>query len=141
MIVYLTFVFFSVFNAGAMTTLQLQHYALYPLVGHHAFAKYIAANNRAATIPAVIPGSLGLILSIAVAMRPPSFIRHGEALVLVALNVLAFISTFLWQRPLQSAMAQNGYDESATRRLVATNWIRTGALLVNAVIVVVLLYR
>lgn len=141
MTLYLTFVFFAVFNAGCMTTLQLQHYALYPLVGKESFAKYMEANNRAATIPAVIPAIVALLLSIVIAVRPPSFIAVGEVALLIALNVIALISTFVWQRPLQSTMAQRGYDETITRRLIATNWLRTIAFLINAILAVAVLDR
>ena len=41
------------------------------------------------------------------------------------LNLVALLSTFVWQRPLHSRLAQSGYDEATVRRLIATNWIRT----------------
>ena len=48
---YLFFVFLAIYNAGCMTTLQLQHYGIYPSVGKENFANYMRANNRAAALP------------------------------------------------------------------------------------------
>lgn len=134
MILYLVFLFLAIYNAGCMTVLQLQHYSIYPLVGREQFARYIAANNRAAAIPSVIPGMLLMLMSVVILIRRPPFIGTAEAVAFVALNVIALISTFVWQRPLQSTMASLGYDEAKVRRLIATNWIRTSAFLLNALL-------
>jgi hypothetical protein len=37
LIIFLTYTFLAVFSAGAMLTLPVQHFALYPLVGREAF--------------------------------------------------------------------------------------------------------
>ena len=43
----------------------------------------------------------------------------------LALNIIAFVSTFKWQRKLQSDMANTGYDKTKIKLLLSTNWIRT----------------
>ena len=53
---FAAFLFLALFNAGAMTTLQIQHYGIYPYVGRDDFKRYMQANNQAAFIPAVLPG-------------------------------------------------------------------------------------
>jgi len=40
---FAAFLFLASFNAGSMTTLQIQHYALYPQVGGKAFAERFAS--------------------------------------------------------------------------------------------------
>jgi hypothetical protein len=37
LILYGIYLFLAVFNAGNMTTLQIQHYAIYPFVGKENF--------------------------------------------------------------------------------------------------------
>jgi hypothetical protein len=81
-----------------LTTLQLQHYGIYPHVGRDAFADYIRANNRAAFLPAILPAMLLLLTSIILTASRPVFMP------------------------------------AKTRLLLSTNWIRTVAFLVQAVL-------
>ena len=133
-LLFTAFVVLAGFNAGVMTTLQVQHYGIYPSVGREAFAGYVRANNRAAFVPAIAPAMLLLIVSAALVFTRPSFMRATDAHLALALNLVSLASTFIWQRPLQSQMARSGYDESKTRRLIATNWIRTAAFGAQAIL-------
>ena len=125
MTVFLVFLFLAIYNAGCMTTLQLQHYGIYPAVAQEHFAAYMGANNRAATLPTIVPAMLLLLASVVFVLQRPGFVRPYEAAAGLALNLVALLSTFVWQRPLHSRLAQSGYDEAAVRRLIGTNWIRT----------------
>ena len=138
---YLFFLFLAVYNAGCMTTLQLQHYAIYPAVGKESFANYMRANNRAAALPTILPAMLLLLMSIAMLFYRPQFVRQAEAIGFVVLNLIALGSTFTWQRRLHSEMAESGYDEAKVQRLIATNWIRTISHLLIAVMAVAILGR
>jgi hypothetical protein len=122
---FLLFVFLAVYNAGCMTTLQLQHYGIYPAVGREHFARYMRANNRAALLPTILPAMLLLLSSLSLMVRRPVFVGPYEALAGLGLNLVALLSTFVWQRPIQGRMAERGYDEANTRLLISTNWIRT----------------
>jgi hypothetical protein len=122
---FVVFLLLALYNAGCMTTLQLQHYAIYPAVGHEHFAAYVRANNRAATWPTIVPALLLLLASLVLLVQRPGFVRPSEAAAGLGLNLIALLSTFVWQRPLHSRLAESGYDDLAVRRLIATNWIRT----------------
>ena len=61
---FLLFQFLAIYNAGCMTTLQLQHYGIYPAVGREHFARYMRANNRAALLPTILPAMLLLVSSL-----------------------------------------------------------------------------
>jgi hypothetical protein len=138
---FVAFLFLAVYNAGCMTTLQLQHYGIYPSVGTEHFADYMRANNRAAALPTIVPAMLLLLSSLALVLQRPAFIRPYEAAAAVCLNLVALISTFVWQRPIQGQMAESGYDEAKVRRLIATNWIRTIAHWLIAILGTVILTR
>lgn len=125
MTLFVVFLFLAIYNAGCMTTLQLQHYGIYPSVGREHFAEYMSANNRAATLPTIIPAMLLLLSSLVLMVQRPGFVRPYEAAAGLGLNLVALVSTFVWQRPIQGRMARTGYDEANVRRLIATNWIRT----------------
>jgi hypothetical protein len=141
LILFVVFLFLAIYNAGCMTALQLQHYGIYPAVGRDGFAEYIGANNRAAALPTILPGMLLLILSVAVVIFRPSFVRRYEAWAALALNLITLFSTFRWQRPLQAEMATSGYDETKVRLLIRTNWIRTISYLLLALLCVAMLLR
>jgi len=129
LIIYGIYTFLAAYNAGNMTSLQIQHYGIYQHVGKENFKAYMAANNKAALIPAVLPGMLMLILSIILLFIRPAFMTLPEAIASLILNVVAFFSTFKWQRKLQADMANTGYDEGKIKLLLSTNWIRTIAFI------------
>ena len=140
-LLYGAFAFLAAFNAGAMATLQIQHYPLYPAVGASQFKEYVRANNRAAVIPVIVPAiSLLLVSALLLIARPP-FMSLGAATAAFALNVIQLVSTFVWQRRLQAEMADTGYAEDKVRLLVSTNWIRTLAFLAEAVLAIALFVR
>ena len=129
LIIYGIYTFLAAYNAGNMMSLQIQHYGIYPFVGKDNFKSYMSANNKAALIPAVIPGFLMLILSIVILFFRPAFMTTLESMLSLGLNIIAFISTFKWQRKLQSDMENTGYDETKIKLLLSTNWIRTIAFI------------
>ena len=132
--IYSVYLFLSVFNAGNMTTLQLQHYNIYPFVGKDAFQRYMQANNKAALIPSILPALLLLVANIGLLFFRPRFMSMQGALLSLLLNIVALMSTFVWQRKIQADMAVLGYDEAKVKRLVSTNWVRTIAFLVQAIL-------
>jgi len=141
MILFVAFLFLAIYNVGCMMALQLQHYGIYPAVGREGFAEYMRANNRAAALPTIVPGMLLLLLSIALVIFRPSFVRPYEAWAALALNLITLFSTFRWQRPLQGEMAIAGYDDAKVRLLIRTNWIRTISYLLLALLCASILLR
>lgn len=139
LIIYAVYTFLATYNAGNMMSLQLQHYGIYPFVGKENFKSYISANNKAALIPAILPAMVMLILSVILIFIRPVFMTTWEAIVSLALNIIAFISTFKWQRKLQSDMANTGYDEGKIKLLLSTNWIRTIAFILLGILTISIL--
>jgi hypothetical protein len=135
------FVLLAAFNAGTMTTLQLQHYGIYRFVGRTNFNEYIRANNRAAVLPAIVPAILLLIASVILMFERPPFMSLGDASAALSLNLAQLASTFVWQRRLQAEMAATGYDDAKVRLLLSTNWIRTIAFLMQMLLAAAILVR
>ena len=125
MTLFIIFLFLAIYNAGCMTTLQLQHYGIYPAVPKEGFAEYLRANNRAAVLPTIVPAILLLLVSVGLVLYRPVFVSLFESIAAFWLNFFAFMSTILWQRRLQGEMAATGYDEHKVSLLIRTNWIRT----------------
>jgi hypothetical protein len=139
--VYGIFLFLSVFAAGNMLTLQIQHYGIYPFVGKENFRNYIQANNNAAKGPSIIPAMLLLLMNLVLIFVRPDFIPLITVIIFLVLNLIALVSTFKFQRKLQGEMAESGYDEEKIRMLVTTNWIRTVVFMIQAVLAVVITVR
>ena len=125
MTLFVVFLFLAIYNCGNMTTLQLQHYGIYPAVPREGFAEYMRANNRAAAVPTIVPAILLLLTSVALVFFRPAFVTTFEGAAAFWLNFFAFMSTALWQRRLQGDMALTGYNEEKIGLLIRTNWIRT----------------
>ena len=138
LIIYGAYLFLAVFNAGNMTTLQIQHYGIYPFVGKENFQNYIQANNQAARLPSILPAMLLLVVNLILLFYRPVFLSTTAALLSLAFNAIALVSTFVWQRKLQGQMAMEGFDENKIKLLISTNWIRTIVFLMQAIMAVVI---
>ena len=136
LILYGIYLFLAVFNAGNMMTLQIQHYGIYPTVGRENFKDYMKANNKSALIPSIIPALLLIMTNIGLVFVRPEFMPKSIAVLTLILNIIAFVSTATWQRKLQGELAVSGYDEIKIFLLISTNWIRTLAFFIQALIAV-----
>jgi len=87
---FIVFLFLAIYNAGCMTTLQLQHYGIYPAVGREGFADYMKANNRAAAVPTIVPGILLLLVSVGLVFFRPPFVGTLEGVTEARVGVYAF---------------------------------------------------
>ncbi|MEO7802232.1 MAG: hypothetical protein ABIR81_09540 [Ginsengibacter sp.] len=126
LIIFGVYTFLAGYNAGNMTSLQIQHYGIYPFVGKENFKSYMTANNKAAVIPAIIPGMLMLILSIILMFILPVFMTSFEGIALLVLNIIAFISTFKWHESFNQiwqtrGMSYGGRKPSYIFRFIVIN--------------------
>jgi hypothetical protein len=131
-VLLLLYVFLALYAAGMMTTLQLQHFALYPRVGKEAFRDYITANNKAAILPSILPALLLFVVTAMLTFIPQQVSSRSLVVASLLCNCINLISTGVWQAKLHGQLAQSGYREELVRKLVRTNWIRTSVLLVQA---------
>lgn len=139
LILFGIYLFLAIFNAGNMTTLQIQHYGIYQSVGNENFKAYMQANNKSAVIPSILPAMLLILVNIILIFVRPAFMPETAIFISLFLNIMAFASTFIWQRKLQGEMAVTGYDERKISLLISTNWIRTIAFLLQAILAVTII--
>lgn len=135
-VLFLVYVFLALYAAGMMTTLQLQHFALYPRVGKETFRDYITANNKAAVVPSILPALLLMLVTAVLAFIPEHVVPRTLVFSSLLCNLISLVSTGVWQAKLHGQLAQSGYREELVRKLVATNWIRTSAILVQAALAI-----
>lgn len=122
---------------GLIWFVQLVHYPLLGRVGRSEHLAYHAGHVRR-TGRVVAPLMLvEAFAAIALVARPGDAPAWAVWLGL-GLVALVWLSTFLVQVPCHERLSR-GFDEAAWRRLVRTNWMRTGAWTVRAGLVVWLL--
>ena len=122
-------------------SLQLQHYSLYPLIDQAHFLQYIKENNKAAILPAIIPGLFNIVLSILLVLKKPEIVSSGFVYIGLAMNLVALASTIIWQARVQGQMAESGFDAIKIQTLISTNWIRTVAYSINGCMSIGLLLK
>jgi hypothetical protein len=133
--VLLVHAFATVAMVGLIWFVQIVHYPLMARVGREQFAAYHEGHVRRTgwvVVPLMVAEAITMI--VVVTRQPPGAPVWGLWLAF-ALLVVAWTSTAWLQVPLHRRLAR-GYDDSANRLLVITNWIRTAAWSARALIVV-----
>lgn len=140
-LILVLFIGLSLYNMGNMMSLQLQHYSLYPLIDPANFLNYIRGNNKAAILPAIMPGLTNMVLGVLLVLKKPETVSPSFAYLGLAMNLIALASTFIWQARIQGQMAHTGFDAMKIQTLITTNWIRTIAYSVNGIMSIGLLFK
>ncbi len=140
-LILVLFIGLSLYNMGNMMSLQLQHYSLYPLIDPANFLNYIRGNNKAAILPAIMPGLTNMVLGVLLVLKKPETVSPSFAYLGLAMNLIALASTFIWQARIQGQMAHTGFDAMKIQTLITTNWIRTIAYSVNGIMSIGLLLK
>lgn len=120
--------------AGLVWFVQLVHYPLFARVPRDAFAAYEREHARRTTwVVAPLMAVEAVCAVVLLALEP------GAPTVLGALLLgVVWASTFLVQVPCHRIL-ERGWDMAAHRRLVRTNWLRTGAWSARGAIAIALL--
>ncbi len=119
---------------GLIWTIQVVHYPLFSLVGESSQARYQRTHMDRITW---VVGPLMLVELVAtgtlVALTPLDPLALAGALLLAVI----WISTALFQVPCHGRLLE-GFDAGIHRRLVTTNWVRTGAWTGRGIVVVIM---
>ncbi len=123
----------TIMMAGLIWFVQLVHYPLYAMVGEEAFSAYERAHtSRITWLVAPLMGveavTAAMLLFLAEAGTSHTLALIGAILVIVVWGSTAFL-----QVPCHTKLMA-GFDPIVARRLVATNWVRTAAWSLRAVI-------
>lgn len=121
---------------GLIWMIQVVQYPLFERVGRDAFAAYHAGHSSRIAMVVVPLMLVEFALAAWWALRS----RRRVAWVGLGLVVVAWFSTFALQVPAHGVLAA-GFDQPTWEFLVATNWLRTVAWTVRAVVLGVLLVK
>jgi len=110
---------------GFIWTIQLLSYPMMAAVPEDGFVSYESAHQRRVTtvLAALAPAELVTAVGVAlVASEVPTWLTFGAGTTLAAI----WVATGVYYAPLHGRLA-DGFDADVHRRLVVTNWWRTGA--------------
>lgn len=111
---------------GVIWFVQVVHYPLFGKVGAQGFAAYSEAHSRLTGYVVGPPMLAELATAMALLASRPEGISEFLPWMGAALLAVVWSSTALLQVPRHRALG-SGFDVSAHRALVATNWLRTTA--------------
>jgi hypothetical protein len=128
----------TLYLVGLVWMVQRVHYPLYAQVGPSRFAAYERAHVHRIT-PVVAPAMLVEAASaLALVWFPPASVPAALPWLGLVLVVLIWAATFALQVPRHTEL-QAGFDATSHRRLVRTNWIRTGLWSLRGVLVLAMM--
>ncbi len=127
----------TLYLTGLVWFVQVVHYPLMGKVGEAFFQAYEQAHTRLTTYVVAPPMLLELGTGVVLYYLSGASLLHLLNLILLT---AVWLSTFLIQVPLHNRLSE-GFDAAAHRRLVRTNWIRTAAWTLRAVLVIFLWSR
>jgi hypothetical protein len=123
---------------GIIWFVQVVHYPLFKWVGAEALPAYQAFNTAATTAVVLPPMLLELLTAVALVLHPPARTSPTLAWAGFALLALIWLSTAFLQVPQHNVLAM-GFNASAHRALVLSNWVRTLAWSARGVLALLLL--
>lgn len=111
---------------GLIWLVQVVHYPLFAHVGESAFVEYERRHQARITWVVAPLMLVELLLAVGLVARPAPHAPRWVAWLGLGLLGVAWLSTFLIQVPLHERLAR-GFDATAHRWLVDSNWLRTSA--------------
>ena len=113
------------YMVGLIWMVQIVHYNMFDRVGLEQFQQYEADHNRLITPIVGVPMLFELATAVLLLFAAPDSFPRWAAIVGLVLIGLIWISTVMSQIPCHTQLL-SGFDEATYRRLVNSNWIRTG---------------
>jgi hypothetical protein len=122
--IFLVHVAATLLMTGAIWFIQVAHYPLFDRVPPAAFMVYEATHIRLTTLVVIPLMGAEAITGTWLLWRRPAAIPIALIWIGLALLAIIWVSTAFLQVP-QHEILSGGFDVSAHRTLVASNWIRT----------------
>jgi len=123
----------SLYLLGLIWCIQIVHYPLMNQVGSDRFHEFHRQHGLRTSFVVVAPMLVELVSAAALAVWVPKGVEPELTVIGLVLVVVIWLSTFAIQVPVHRRLAF-GFDSVAHRRLVTSNWLRTAAWSLRAVV-------
>ncbi len=130
----------TLFMTGLIWFVQVVHYPLFARVEPWAFGRYHADHSRLTTWVVLGPMTAELLTSLLLVFYRPPGTTPALAWAGLAAAVLTWASTVFVQVPLHGRLSE-GFDPSAHRLLVLSNWVRVVAWTAHSALLLVMAWR
>jgi hypothetical protein len=127
----------TLYLLGLIWCIQVVHYPLMDSVARDGFREFHRRHGFRVSLVVVAPMLAELVSAAALAVSVPDGVDSAVTVIGVVLVIVIWISTFVIQVPLHRRLAQ-GFDSVAHRRLVTSNWFRTAAWSLRAIVATVI---
>lgn len=127
----------TLYLLGLIWCIQVVHYPLMNRVSPDGFQEFHHQHGLRVSFVVLVPMLVELVSAAALAVWVPTGVGPMLPAIGLVLVVAIWISTFAIQVPAHRRLAQ-GFDSMAHRRLVNSNWLRTAAWSLRAVVVLVI---
>ena len=128
----------TLYMTGIIWLIQVIHYPLFSLVGEKNFEDYHKSHIQKTSSVIAIPMVLELLTVLYLLIKNNLYRSNLLFLINFSLLVITWIITFLISVPRHDILSK-GHNELAIKTLVNTNWIRTIAWTLRAVILFTIL--
>lgn len=136
----LTHLVATVFMVGLIWFVQVVHYPLFVGVGESAFVAYEERHRVLTSWVVGLPMAVEGVTTVWLFLDPPSDIGRWLPFVGGVLLTVVLGSTVFVQVPMHERLS-SGFDATAARRLVRTNWIRTVGWTARALLALLIVAR
>lgn len=119
---------------GLIWFVQIVHYPLFMQVGAEHFADYEARHRMLTSWVVGPPMLVEAITGLLLLFDPPPVAKRWQLFAGIALLAVLWISTAFIQVPCHEVLSR-GYDPIVAAKLVASNWLRTGAWTLRGILV------
>ena len=124
----------SWYNLSTAWLAQRVTYPLFGYVGRDSFAKYHATYDGRIVFPVILPAVLLMNASVLLVWCHPTGIPSWSIWTGVSLQLIIGLSTACLQVPAHRKLELKGFSREMHSELISTNWIRTAAYSVYALI-------
>lgn len=123
------------YGMGASFIESFVNYPTWPLIGADEFRAFHQALSPLVVGYMVIPLMLASLLTVALLWLRPTAIPRWAIALSIALQLVAWVSTFTIQIPIQMELSSAGLSLPLIERLIVTNWwLRRVPMLINSVL-------
>jgi len=130
----------TLFMVGVIWFVQIVHYPLFASVGRPGFAAYSGSHTRLTGLVVGPPMLVEAATAVALVVWTPSGISVFLLWTGLILVVGIWLSTIFLQAPRHTALG-GGFDPTAHRFLVTSNWLRTVLWTLRGLVVLGILYE
>jgi hypothetical protein len=130
----------TLFLTGVIWVIQLVQYPSFSQIDPENFTKYHDEYRFRITPVVAPPMIVELLTSVLLLFYTPENVDPKLVLAALVLTLIIWASTFFWQVPLHEKLA-GGFDPRAHSQLVNSNWLRTAAWSLRALLVLSFVWK